>query len=183
MELAVAARPLRGRAVALLGRRPPMAHRPGASRPSRARLSRCLRSAPATRSSPAGARGAVAHPGPRGGRPAAPCPLSQEVERCRGALKFCSFLHPLSASPHLDNRSATSRKSTVWSCVSRKSTFCNPNTPTVTQSASFREGLRQNAPFRRIRLFLSGQTQCHLTERRTLLLRPHQKAHSATAAL
>ena len=36
----MAARPLRGRAVALLGRRPPMAHRPGASRPSRARLSR-----------------------------------------------------------------------------------------------------------------------------------------------
>ena len=146
MELAVAARPLRGRAVALLGRRPPMAHRPGASRPSRARLSRCLRSAPATRSSPAGARGAVAHPGPRGGRPAAPCPLSQEVERCRGALKFCSFLHPLSASPHLDNRSATSRKSTVWSCASHGK--AHSATPTRQQSPRVRLFVRVRARMR-----------------------------------
>ncbi len=166
MELAVAARPLRGRAVA----RPWPTATDGTSSGSVAALACPVVPPPATRSSPAGARGAVAHPGPKGGR-------------CRGALKFCSFPHPLSASPHLDNRSATSRKSTVWSCVSRKSAFCNPNTPTVTQSASFREGPRQNAPFRRMRLFLSGQTQCHLTERRTLLLRPHQKAHSATAAL
>lgn len=30
--------------------------------------------------------------------PGAGGPLSQEVERCRGALKFCSFLHPLDQS-------------------------------------------------------------------------------------
>lgn len=86
------------------------------------------------------------------------------------------------SSPGQSQRHLT-KKYSLELRVSRKSAFCNPNTPTVTQSASFREDPRQNAPFRRMRLFLSGQTQCHLTERRTLLLRPHQKAHSATAAL
>lgn len=86
----MAARPSRGAPSRSLGLRPPMGYRPGAARPSRVRLSRCLRSSPATRSSPAGVRGAVAHPGPRGGRPAAPCPLSQGAGLRGGALKFCS---------------------------------------------------------------------------------------------
>lgn len=81
----MAARPLRGRAVAL----PWPGGIDGPSSGSVAALACPAVPPPATRSSPAGARGAVAHPGPRGGRPAAPCPFSQEVERCRGALKFC----------------------------------------------------------------------------------------------
>ena len=90
----MAARPLRGRAVAL----PWPGGIDGPSSGSVAALACPAVPPPATRSSPAGARGAVAHPGPLGGRPAAPCPFSQEVERCRGALKFCSFLHPLDQS-------------------------------------------------------------------------------------
>ena len=86
MELAVAARPLRGRAVAL----PWPGGIDGPSSGSVAALACPAVPPPATRSSPAGARGAVAHPGPRGGRPAAPCPLSQGAGLRGGALKFCS---------------------------------------------------------------------------------------------
>lgn len=87
----MAARPLRGRAVAL----PWPTATDGPSSGSVAALARPAVPPPATRSSPAGARGAVAHPGPRGGRPAAPCPLSQRAGLRGGALKFYSFLHPL----------------------------------------------------------------------------------------
>ena len=86
----MAARPLRGRAVAL----PWPTATDGPSSGSVAALACPAVPPPATRSSPAGARGAVAHPGPRGGRPAAPCPLSQGAGLRGGALKFCSSPHP-----------------------------------------------------------------------------------------
>ena len=109
MELAVAARPLRGCAVAL----PWPTATDGPSSKSTTVLACPAVPPPATRSSPAGARGAVAHPGPRGGRPAAPCPLSQEEGRCRGALKFCSFLHLLSAFPATSPKSAFRNRSVM----------------------------------------------------------------------
>ena len=90
MELAVAARPLRGRAVAL----PWPTATDGPSSGSVAALACPAVPPPATRSSPAGARSAVAHPGPRGGRPAAPCLLSQGAGLRGGALKFRSPPHP-----------------------------------------------------------------------------------------
>ena len=42
---------------------------------------------------------------------------------------------------------------------------------------SVRHGL-QNAPFRRVRFFLPGQTRRHLTQRRILAQPPYAKAHS-----
>ena len=68
--------------------------------------------------------------------------------------------------PHLGKRGATSRKSAVC-------------TPTVTQSASFRESPPQSALFRRMRLSSPGQTWRRLTEKRILQPAPHGKAHSA----
>ena len=60
--------------------------------------------------------------------------------------------------------------------TSRKSAFC---TPTVTQSASFRESPPQSALFRRMRLSSPGQTWRRLTEKRILQPAPHGKAHFA----
>ena len=60
--------------------------------------------------------------------------------------------------------------------TSRKSAFC---TPTVTQSASFRESPPQSALFRRVRFSSPAQTRRRLTEKRILQPAPHGKAHSA----
>ena len=99
--------------------------------------------------------------------------------------------------PHLGKRDATSRKSAFsnrrltekrilhvgphgkahsarW--ASRESAFC---TPTVTQSASFRESPPQSALFRRVRFSSPAQTWRRLTEKRSLQPAPHGKAHSA----
>ena len=90
----MAARPLRGRAVAL----PWPGGIDGPSSGSVAALACPAVPPPATCSSPVGARGAVAHPGPLGGRPAAPCPLSQGAGLRGGALKFCSPHTPRSVA-------------------------------------------------------------------------------------
>ena len=102
--------------------------------------------------------------------------------------------------PHLDKRDATSRKSAFsnrrltekrslyvgphgkahsarW--ASRESAFC---TPTVTQSASFRESPPQSALFRRVRFSSPAQTWRRLTEKRILQPAPHGKAQSAQTA-
>ena len=76
----MAARPLRGRAAAL----PWPTATDGPSSGSGAALACPAVPPPATRSSPAGVRGAVAHPGPRGGRPAAPA-RSPRGQGCAGA--------------------------------------------------------------------------------------------------
>ena len=51
------------------------------------------------------------------------------------------------------------------------------------QSASFRHIELQNASFRKMRFSLPGQTSTHLTEKRILRRRPHEKAHSAIRAV
>lgn len=100
------------------------------------------------RRQPASAEGSLTFPGGGIALMQPHALLSQEVERCRGALKFCSFLHPLSASPHLDNRSAPSRKSTVWSCASHGK--AHSATPT-----------RQQSP--RVRLFVRVRVRVRLS--------------------
>ena len=101
--------------------------------------------------------------------------------------------------PHLGKRGATSRKSAFSNRrltekrilrlrhdgkahsptgTSRKSAFC---TPTVTQSASFRESPPQSALFRRVRFSSPAQTWRHLTEKRILRLRRDGKVQPATA--
>ena len=59
--------------------------------------------------------------------------------------------------------------------ASRKSALCMR---AVAQSAPFRNAKPQNASFRRMRFSLPAQTRSRLTEKRTLGVRPHGKAHS-----
>ena len=92
------------------------------------------------------------------------------------------------AFPHLRKRRPTSRKTALWPRHLTQKRILTPaprKDPRVRLSVrtsyrmrfSVQHGL-QNAPFRRMRFSSPAQTPTRLTQKRTLAVGPHGKAHS-----